>query len=80
VFLITSDDYVYTLSIPQLGLRQIAVPDLNFTLKLHTPAEGAYEVIADPLCSVRLFHDEEMGRIVVQSEAAFDSWYHEKVE
>jgi heme/copper-type cytochrome/quinol oxidase subunit 2 len=74
-FLITSDDFVYTLSIPRLGLRQIAVPDLTFNLEFHTTSAGAYEVIADPLCSVKLFHDEDMGQVTVQSEAAFDSWY-----
>ena len=75
IFLITSDDFVYTMAIPELDLRQIAVPELTFPLNFHTRSEGCFEAIADPLCRVRFFHDESMGRVVVQSESAFDSWY-----
>jgi heme/copper-type cytochrome/quinol oxidase subunit 2 len=75
VFLITSDDFVYTMSIPALNLRQIAVPELTYTLSFHTTSAGEFDVIADPLCSVRFFHNESMGRVVVQSESAFASWY-----
>ncbi len=75
VFLITSDDFVYTMAIPELDLRQIAVPELTYTLKFHTTTAGSFDVIADPLCGVKLFHDEYMGRVIVQSESAFDSWY-----
>ncbi|MEZ6060777.1 MAG: hypothetical protein R3C19_10470 [Planctomycetaceae bacterium] len=76
-FLVTSDDYVYTMAIPELGLRQIAVPELTFPLEFRTAQEGTLEIAADPLCGVRLLHDEFMGRIVVQSASAFDSWYRE---
>ena len=75
VFLINSDDFVYTMAIPDLDLRQLAVPDLTFKMNFHTLTAGSYEVIADPLCGVRLFHDEFMGKIIVQSESAFDLWY-----
>jgi cytochrome c oxidase subunit 2 len=75
VFLITSDDYVYTLAIPELGLRQIAVPDLTFPLKFRTTRAGSFDILADPLCSVKYFHDENMGLAVVEPEPAFDSWY-----
>jgi heme/copper-type cytochrome/quinol oxidase subunit 2 len=75
VFLITSDDYVYTLAIPKLGLRQIAVPELTYTMDFHSASPGSFDVIADPLCRVKFFHDESMGRIVVQSASAFEAWY-----
>ena len=75
VFLMTSDDYVYTMAIPDLGLRQIAVPELTFPLAFRVAEERSFEITADPLCGVRLFHGEGMGTIIVQSESSFDSWY-----
>lgn len=75
VFLVTSDDYVYTLAIPDLGLRQIAVPELTFPLTFRVTEERSFEVTADPLCGVRLFHGEYMGKVIVQSESSFDAWY-----
>jgi len=77
VLLITSDDFIYTMAIPQLELRQIAIPELTYALNFHTTNAGSFDVIADSLCRVRYFHDEYMGRIVVQSESAFDAWYKE---
>ena len=75
VFLVTSDDYVYTMTIPDLGLRQIAVPELTFPLAFRVTEERSFEITADPLCGVRLFHGEYMGEVIVQSESSFDSWY-----
>lgn len=75
VFLVTSDDYVYTMTIPDLDLRQIAVPELTFPLAFRVTEERSYEIKADPSCGVRLFHGEDMGKIIVQSESSFDSWY-----
>lgn len=75
VFLVSSDDYVYTMAIPGLGLRQIAVPELTFPLAFRVTEERSFEIKADPLCGVRLFHGEDMGTVIVQSKSAFDSWY-----
>ncbi|HIE99852.1 MAG TPA: hypothetical protein EYG03_30800 [Planctomycetes bacterium] len=77
VFLVTSDDYVYTMAIPDLGLRQIAVPELTYLLEFRVTEERSIDIIADPLCGVRIFHDEDMGKVIVQSKTAFDSWYKE---
>ena len=75
VFQVTSDDYVYTMAISDLGLRQIAVPELTFPLKFRVTEERSFEISADPLCGVRWLHDDYMGKVTVQSESAFDSWY-----
>ena len=73
--LIESDDFVYTLLIPALDLRRIAIPELVYKLSFRTSRTGEFEVVADPTCSVRLFHDEEMGSVVVEPEADFKLWY-----
>jgi heme/copper-type cytochrome/quinol oxidase subunit 2 len=75
VFLVSSDDYVYTMSIPDLGIRQIAVPELIFPLEFRVAEERSFNITADPLCGVRWLHDDYMGRVTVQSQPAFDSWY-----
>ena len=73
--LIESDDFVYELLIPALDLRRIAIPELVYKLSFRTSRTGEFEVVADPTCSVRLFHDEEMGSVVVEPEADFKLWY-----
>lgn len=77
-FVLKSNDYVYIFSVPALNLREIAVPELTFRLSLPTAAAGNHEVIADPLCSVRLLHDEPMGELIVESQEAFRKWLFER--
>ncbi len=74
-FFVTSDDYVYTLSIPGLQVRHIAVPELIYTVEFTPNDTGRFDILADPLCGERLWHDEYMGSVVVESESEFESWY-----
>lgn len=74
VLLVTSDDNVYTLSIPELNLRRIAVPELTYTLEFRTTSLGSFDIVMDPMCSVRLFQEGPMGRLVVQPRAEFEKW------
>ena len=73
--LVKSDDFVYTLSIPELELRKIAIPELVYVLQFRTTRPGTFDVVADPLCGVRWFHDEDMGRVVIESPREFQTWY-----
>jgi len=73
--LVKSDDFVYTLSIPELALRKIAIPELVYVLQFRTNTPGTFEVVADPLCGVRLFHGEDMGRVVIEPATEFQTWY-----
>jgi cytochrome c oxidase subunit 2 len=70
-----SDDLIYTWTSPSLNLKEIAVPQLTRTLIFRTPGPGAYPVEVDPLCGWRFLHDEQMGRVVVQSLTDFNIWY-----
>jgi len=63
---VTSEDYIYTLSLPAFGATEMAVPGLTHTLQFRTGGEGEYELPADPMCGLRLLHDELMGTVVVQ--------------
>ena len=71
---LTSEDYIYTLSLPGLGLQEIAVPELFHSLRFEAGRSGSYRLLSDPMCAVRFSHDEEMGRVLVEERTAFDHW------
>lgn len=74
-FLLKSEDFVYVFSVPQLKLREIAVPEMTFRLAFRTTSSGSVDVVADPLCGVRLFHDRNMGRITIEPQHDFREWF-----
>jgi heme/copper-type cytochrome/quinol oxidase subunit 2 len=63
---LTSDDYVYLLSAPELGIRQIATPGLVHKATFTADRPLTRELPADALCNFRFYHDELMGRIIVR--------------
>lgn len=67
-----SQDYVYFFGIPDLDLRQIAVPDLDFSLEWTSAAEGRFELLGDEMCGRP--HETLDGTLVVTSRAAFRAW------
>ncbi len=71
---IRSDDYVYAMTIGKSKQRQVAIPGRTTTMTLSASEPASHEILADPLCSVWLFHDESMGRILVQPPDEFRSW------
>ncbi len=71
---VNSDDYVYTYSVPGLALRRIAVPELTYPLEFRGVETACYDVVADPLCRVRIYHGDLMGRIVVDDWPEFSAW------
>gem|GEM_PF-1661170 len=74
---LTSDDYVYSFWAPGLRWRHIAVPEMTFELDYCTGPRGQFDLVADPMCGVRLLHDAWMGRIVVEETATFHAWFQE---
>ena len=62
--LLTSTDYVYTLTTPD-GQKEIAVPDMIHRLRFTAPERGQYEFHTDPMCGWRFFHDDVQGRMEV---------------
>lgn len=77
---VTSRDYVYVLSIPDLGLRQIGVPDLTYLLDFRTPSDGKFTLKTDPMCGFRLLHEDDMGEMQILSSANFQRWLAEHDE
>lgn len=71
---ITTDDFIYAVVMPGLDQRHIVIPGQDVRWKWQPYEVGVYDILADPLCSVRFFHEERMGRVVVQTPQAYRVW------
>jgi len=60
-----SKDYVYSFALPHLGLREIAVPELEFSLAFPARESGTFELRGDQLCGFA--HPKLIGKVLVQS-------------
>jgi cytochrome c oxidase subunit 2 len=67
-----SADYLYTFGLPHLDLKEIAVPDLVFTLEFETAAAGAFELRGDQMCGYT--HPSLIGRVIVEPPSQFVRW------
>lgn len=73
-----STDYLYIFSLPHLGLTQIAVPDMMFSLEFETDSVETFDLQGDQLCGFS--HPSLMGKIIVESRQDFEAWLYEKRE
>lgn len=73
-----SRDYIYSFALPHVGLKEIAVPDLTYTLEF-TPREiGEYQLLGDQLCGY--IHPKLIGRIHVRSPDAYVRWRDQEIQ
>jgi heme/copper-type cytochrome/quinol oxidase subunit 2 len=72
-----SNDFIYVFSCPGLGLKEIAVPDLEFSISFTAERPGEFNLLMDPMCGFRLPPGETMGRIKVASASDFRQWLRE---
>jgi cytochrome c oxidase subunit 2 len=68
-------DYLYTLALPHASLKEIAVPDLTFSLRLTPDQVGSFELRGDQFCGYS--HPDLMGNFVVMTESDFEKWTRE---
>lgn len=71
-----SRDYLYTLALPHASLKEIAVPDLTFSLRFTPEEVGSYELLGDQFCGYS--HPDLMGELVVMTETDFERWSREQ--
>jgi cytochrome c oxidase subunit II len=69
VLILKSTDYIYTLAIPELGLKQIAVPDLEFRMTFRPSPDGTYSLIGDELCGLQ--QSDQTVQLIAESRAQF---------
>ena len=67
-----SRDYIYSLEVPQAGLKEIAVPDLTFTLQFKADKIGRFELPGDQLCGYA--HPDLIGTLVVDTQHDYRRW------
>ena len=72
---VTSEDYVYTFRSPELGITEVAIPELAYIATATPVRAGRHDLEVDPLCGFNFLHDNAtIGHIVVVSEAEFERW------
>ncbi len=75
---LTSADFLYLFALPELGLSQVAVPDLWFSLSLKVDMEKNYRLEGDQMCGFS--HDSLLGTLYVHSQRDFDDWMRRAAE
>ena len=65
-------DFLYTFSVPEQNLREIAVPDLSFTLEFNLPQEGEYELKCEQICGI--LEPMVLGSLIAMSREDYANW------
>ena len=73
-----SNDYLYSFALPHLGLKEIAVPDLKFSLEFSPEETGEFKLQGDQLCGYQ--HPKLMGNVQVLSPQDFANWLKNTAE
>ncbi len=67
-----SDDVLHSFFLPNLRIKQDAVPGKVIPVWFNATATGTYDLVCAELCGWG--HYKMRGRIVIQSKADFDAW------
>lgn len=73
--LLTSEDFIYTMTLPGYADREIAVPEMFHEIAFHTRDADRFDLLVDPLCSFRFYHDDVMGNVQIESRDDFERWF-----
>jgi len=71
VLKLTSNDYLYSFALPDLDLREVAVPGLSFELQFHTKGHQTLQILGDQFCGFA--HETLIGKVHIGIEG--DSHY-----
>ncbi|WP_419580917.1 hypothetical protein [Stieleria magnilauensis] len=66
---LTSRDFVYLVEIPEVGLYEVAAPELDFEARFETGESGVHSLLGSQMCGYD--HSELIGEFVVQRTAEF---------
>jgi heme/copper-type cytochrome/quinol oxidase subunit 2 len=70
VISLKSKDFVYLFVVARLGLREIAVPDLEFCIEFRPLESGSFLIASQRLCE----ESAAAGELVVEPAAKFRAW------
>ena len=74
VLLLKSLDYVYVMALPKFGLKEMAIPTLEFRMSFHPQEAGQFALLGDELCGDP--HPELKGHLIVEPREHFLAWLH----
>jgi cytochrome c oxidase subunit 2 len=72
---LTSDDFIYTLSLPEIGVKEMAVPEMFFFLAFETDSVGTFDLLGDQLCGYA--HRSLIANLVVENRVDFEAWLNQ---
>jgi len=73
--LLTSEDYIYSMTLPGYAPKEIAVPEMTHRIAFRTRGEERFELLVDPLCAFRYYHDDVMGYVQIEARDDFERWF-----
>ncbi len=69
-------DVTHGFFVPQLRVKQDAVPGLSIPIHFTATRAGEYEIACAELCGMQ--HYKMRGRLLVMSEPAFEDWLRQR--
>jgi cytochrome c oxidase subunit 2 len=69
---VTSDDWIHALHVPELGLKQDAMPGQHNVIKTHITDEDTYQLYCAEYCGVG--HSQMLGEVEVVSPQEYQEW------
>jgi cytochrome c oxidase subunit 2 len=76
---LSSRDYISDFTVPELGLRDFAAPDLPSEFRFRADRVGRYSVRGDELCGLP-HTDRARGTLVVEDSESFRAWVRKQTE
>ncbi|WP_137283231.1 cytochrome c oxidase subunit II [Halorussus salinisoli] len=73
---ITSTDWLHAFHVPELGLKQDAIPGSHNTIKTKLTEEGTYQLYCAEYCGVG--HSKMLGEVEVVSQQEYQDWLDEQ--
>jgi len=73
---ITSSDWIHAFHVPELGLKQDAMPGTHNTIKTKVTSQGNYTLYCAEYCGVG--HSQMLGEVQVVSQQEYEEWLEEQ--
>ena len=69
---LASADYAYTFYVPDLDIKEVAVPDVPFEIDLETGSAATHRLLGSQMCGYT--HPLLLGDVVIEEPDAFAAW------
>lgn len=70
---ITSTDVIHSLYIPELKLKEDAVPGMETSMWIFSDSQGEYDILCAEYCGLR--HSYMMSKVIALNSEEFSTWY-----